>query len=518
MPATDGDLKRMGRDIASAAALLKGSKDVLIVTHIDADGISAGSIASITADRLGIERETVFQKKITDETVEMVNSSERDAVWICDLGSAYLSRFTRSSVVITDHHVPDPQWRRKQTTLESFSDIHHINPHCYGMDGSFEACGAGMTYLLSKEVDPANTDLAWLAVVGAVGDFQDTSESKLVGLNRSIVKDAVGNGDLVVENDLRLFGRETRPVIQLLQYSSDPQIPGLSDNPGACSDLVDRLGIPIKRDGKLRVWNDLSPDEKEGICDAVLSLMPPGESDKIYGEMYTFPKQPEGTGLRDAKEFATILNSCGRYDDAETGMRICYGEPSALADADRNRAEHRKHISSAMAYIRNNHLIRERRFIQYFEAGTEIRETVVGIVAGMMLNTPECRSDLPIIAFAEADDGIKVSARANRSLVDRGLDLSRVMKTAAELVGGFGGGHSVAAGATIPPGSTERFLDIVEDLVSAQVERSEKGHDVAGVPDHRHVRVQLLPLRFVPGSRQDANEPCPGPVGGHPVG
>jgi|GEM_PF-34068 len=518
MPATDGDLKRMGRDIASAAALLKDSKDVLIVTHIDADGISAGSIASTTADRLGMERETVFQKKITDETVEMVNSSERDVVWICDLGSAYLSRFTRPSVIITDHHVPDPQWRRKQTTLESFSDIHHINPHCYGMDGSFEACGAGMTYLLSKEVDPTNIDLAWLAVVGAVGDFQDTSESRLVGLNKSIVRDAVGNGDLVVEEDLRLFGRETRPVIQLLQYSSDPQIPGLSDNPGACSDLVDRLDIPIKRDGKLRVWNDLSPDEKESICDAVLSLMPPGDSGKIFGEMYTFPKQPAGTGLRDAKEFATILNSCGRYDDAETGLRICCGDPTALADADRNRAEHRKHISSAMTYIRNNHLIRERRFIQYFEAGTEIRETVVGIVAGMMLNTPECRSDLPIIAFAEADDGIKVSARANRSLVDRGLDLSRVMKTAAELVGGFGGGHSVAAGATIPPGSTERFLDIVEDLVSAQVERSQEAENIPGVGDHRHVRVQLLPVVFPAGARQHPGEHRAGPAGGHPIG
>jgi len=517
MPATDGDLKRMGRDIASAAALLRDSKDVLIVTHIDADGISAGSIASITADRLGIERETVFQKKITDETVEMVNSSEMDAVWICDLGSAYLSRFTRQSVVITDHHVPDPQWRKKQTTLESFSDIHHINPHCYGMDGSFEACGAGMTYLLSKEIDPANVDLAWLAVVGAVGDFQDTSESRLVGLNKSIVKDAVGNGDLVVEEDLRLFGRETRPIIQLLQYSSDPQIPGLSDNPGACSDLVDRLGIPIKRDGKLRVWNDLSPEEKESICDAVLSLMPPDDSGKIYGEMYTFPRQPAGTGLRDAKEFATILNSCGRYDDAETGMRICYGEPTALADADRNRTEHRKHISSAMTYIRSNHLVRERRFIQYFEAGTEIRETVVGIVAGMMLNTPECRSDLPIFAFAEADDGIKVSARANRSLVDRGLDLSRVMKTAAELVGGFGGGHSVAAGATIPPGSTERFLDIVEDLVSAQVERSQQSQNVPRVGDDRHPRVQLLPIRFLAGARQNASEHRAGTAGRHPV-
>ncbi len=517
MPASDGDIRRMNSDLASAAGVLRGCKSILIISHIDADGISAGSIASITADRLGVERRTVFEKKITDETVEMVNSSKEDVVWICDLGSGYLSSFHRPSVIITDHHVPDPGWRRKQTTLESFTDISHLNPHCYGMDGSFETCGAGMTYLLSKAVDPANRDLAWLAVVGAVGDFQDTSESRLVSLNREIMKDAIDNGDLVVENDLRLFGRETRSIMQLLQYSNDPQIPGLTDNPGACADLVDHLGIPIKKDGKARVWNDLDPEEKEKLIDTVMDLMGSEDAKRLYGEMYTFPKQPARTGLRDAKEFATILNSCGRYDDAETGMRICSGDPSALADADRNRTEHRKHISSAMSYIRNNHLIRERRFVQYFEAGTEIRETVVGIVAGMVLNTPECRSDLPILGFVEADDGIKVSARANRFLVDRGLDLSKIMKTAAELVGGFGGGHSIAAGATIPPGTEERFLDIVEDLVSSQVERIQQADHIAGILDHGHIRIDFTPILFRAMPRQHPCEHGAGPVGGLPI-
>jgi RecJ-like exonuclease len=74
-----------------------------------------------------------------------------------------------------------------------------------------------------------------------------------------------------------------------------------------------------------------------------------------------------------------------------------------------------------------------------------------------------------MIAFAEAEDGIKVSARADRSLGDRGLDLSVVMSTAAQLVGGFGGGHNVAAGATIPPGKEKEFLDAVEDIVASQV-------------------------------------------------
>ena len=470
MPATAGDLRRLQRDLDSAARTLRGTGSILIISHIDADGISAGAIADITAERLGKDHTVRFEKKISEETVEAINSSEEDIVWICDLGSGYLSEFQRDGIIVTDHHVPDPRWRRKQTVLDSFSGIAHLNPHSYGMDGSYEVCGAGMTYLLSKAVDPSNTDLAYLAVVGAVGDFQDSNHSGLTGMNRAIMADAEANGDLVVDMDLRFFGRETRPINQYLQFSSDPQIPGLSDNAAGCLQFLDSLGIRGKDGGRWRVWDDLTREERERATASILELVGPEQESRAFGEMYRFPNMPARTGLRDAKEFATVLNSCGRYDDAVTGLRICRGDMTALKDAERNRADHRKHISSAMSYIRDNHLLRERRFIQWFDAGSEIKETVVGIVAGMVLSSGDCARNIPIIAFADSDDGVKVSARADRSLVDRGLDLSQIMKTASELVGGYGGGHTVAAGATIPPDQKERFLDIVEDLVSSQIE------------------------------------------------
>lgn len=469
MPASNGDLRRMASDLSAAADAVRSADSVLIVTHIDADGISAGAIAYMTLGRLGKERRIVFEKKITDETVSMVDSAPEDLVWICDLGSGYLSEFHRTGIVVTDHHVPDPKWRRKQTVLDDFSQVHHINPHCYGMDGSYEVCGAGMTYLLSKEIDPSNIDMAYLAVVGAVGDFQDSNESRLVGLNREILRDAQAHRDLVVDDDLRLFGRETRPLAQYLQFSTDPRIPGLSDDPHGCSEFLRRMEIPLKDGPRWRVWNDLSQDEKDRATDGILDMVGFTNRDRVFGEMYTFPNMPSGTGLRDAKEFATVLNSCGRYDDADTGLSICCGDTDALRTAERNRAEHRRHISSAIAHVKDNHLVRERRFLQYFDAGDSMRETVVGIVAGMLLSTPECNPNLPIIAFVDADDGVKVSSRANRALVDRGLNLSEIMKTASAIVGGTGGGHSVAAGATIPPDQKDRFLDVVEDLVASQI-------------------------------------------------
>jgi len=461
---------RLIRDLKKAAGAVRHAEDVLVVTHIDADGIASGGIASATLSRLGKKYKIAFEKKITEDTIAMINGSTEDIVWICDLGSAYLSEFKRPEIIVTDHHVPDPEWVSRQTSIEDFDNVHHLNPHTYGISGSYEVCGAGMTYLLSKAIDPDNKDLAYLAVVGAVGDLQDNRESKLIGYNRAILLEAVSEGDIVIDEDIRYFGRDYRPLAQFLQFSNDPPIPGISDNGPGCNAFFSDLGIPLKKDGELRTWRDLTPAERETASGRLLSRISEEELRKrLFGEIYTITRYESHTGLRDVKEFATVLNSCGRYDDASTGLRICLGDMTALEDAERNRSDHRKHISSALSYIKEGGLLRERRFIQYFDAGTEVRETVIGIVAGILLNSGDANRMLPIFAFAEADDGIKVSARANRALTDRGLDLSFIMKTASEIVGGYGGGHKVAAGATIPTGKEEEFLDIVEDLVSSQI-------------------------------------------------
>ena len=48
MPASNGDLRRMACDLSAAADAIRSAHSILIVTHIDADGISAGAIAYMT--------------------------------------------------------------------------------------------------------------------------------------------------------------------------------------------------------------------------------------------------------------------------------------------------------------------------------------------------------------------------------------------------------------------------------------------------------------------------------------
>ena len=78
-----------------------------------------------------------------------------------------------------------------------------------------------MAYLVARAL--GKTEMAAVAVVGAVGDMQD-SDGKLHSLNREILEEACELGQMEVTNDLRLFGRQSRTLSQMLAYASDPVI------------------------------------------------------------------------------------------------------------------------------------------------------------------------------------------------------------------------------------------------------------------------------------------------------
>ncbi|MCL2143697.1 MAG: DHH family phosphoesterase, partial [Methanomassiliicoccaceae archaeon] len=356
--------EKLEHDAGKAAAAIRSADDVLVVAHIDADGICAAAIASRTLDRLGKKHNVTFVKKLDDNSINTVNGSSSSLVWLVDLGSGYLSSITRQNVVVADHHVPDPKWMSGQTSLFDFSGLVHVNPHSCGMDGAAEISGAGVTYVISKKIDPNNTDLAYLAVIGASGDVQDRSGSGFEGYNRRILADAVGEGSVEVIDDLRLFGRETRPLMQFIQFCNDPFLPGLTSDSAGCSKFFADLSIEL-RDRSWRTWADLGDDEKDAVKISLIEILTDSGADagRLMGEVYTLPKYEKGCELRDAKEYATLLNSCGRYDDAPTGMRICLDDKNALNDAKKNRVEHKKQLSVAMNHIRQSKLVRERRWV-----------------------------------------------------------------------------------------------------------------------------------------------------------
>ena len=190
--------------------------------------------------------------------------------------------------------------------------------------------------------------------------------------------------------------------------------------------------------------------------------------ERLIGEVYVLLKEREGTELRDASEYSTLLNATARYGHANVGLQVCMGDrDKAFLEAQKLLNQHRQNLVNGLKLVSAKG-ITPLKSIQYFDAGDAILDTIVGIVAGMSFQKAD--RSRPILAFARTREGeLKVSARGTQDLVRSGLNLADALSDSARAVGGVGGGHNVAAGATIPPKTKQEFLDLVDSAVSNQL-------------------------------------------------
>lgn len=461
------------REAKRVAEAVKSAEGIAVFTHIDADGVTSGSIAYETAKRLGKPVSIEFLKKLDDEAIERIRNTGR-TVWINDMGSAYISRFEGCDIIVADHHLPEtvpPDSVVDAQGRLTMSTVLHLNPHLYGIDGGISVSSAGISYLISRAVSSDNMDLSPLALVGAVGDLQDSS-GRLVGLNRIILEDALKMRLVQAKRDARFYGKETRPLARLLEYSVDPPIPGISGDSIASSSLLRALGIEEVRERKEVTWSSADADAKRKIVSFAVTAMiaagnPPEVINGMIGETYVLTGE-EGI-LRDIKEFATLLNACGRYGQYDTGIELCIGNrQEALKKALGLLENHRRNISNALRMIREEGTSVLGRIV-YFHAQDRMPDTIVGTIAGILTKSGDLGLDRVIVGFAESEGKIKVSARGNEELVAQGLDLSAAIREAAVCVGGIGGGHTIAAGATIEKGKEVDFLEKLDSCIEQQI-------------------------------------------------
>ncbi|WP_122089837.1 DHHA1 domain-containing protein [Halalkalicoccus subterraneus] len=466
-----GPVPELDERASACAERIAASEEVLLASHIDADGLTSAGIAASALERAGIAFETTFAKQLDADELETIATHRSETVLFTDFGSGQLDLIAEHenrgdfTPVICDHHQP----------ADADTEF-HCNPLLEGLNGASELSGAGTAYLLARalEDDTDNRDLAALAVVGAVGDMQ-SSDGGLVGANEAIVEEGVEAGVLEANTDLALYGTQTRPLPKLLEYTSDIGIPGISGDANGTLRFLDDLDLDLREDREWRCWADLDGDERKTVVSALIrravaSGVPAEKIDGLTGTTYTLVGEKSGTELRDASEFSTVLNATARYERADVGLAICLGDRKEALDAARTLlGSHRRNLSEGLQWV-NETGVESERHLQWFDAGDRIPDTIVGIVAGMALGSDGISREKPIVAFAEKDEEhMKVSTRGTHALVRRGLDLSAVVGTAAGAVGGDGGGHDVAAGATVPKDEIEAFVAHADRLVGEQL-------------------------------------------------
>ncbi len=428
------------------------NRQVRLISHHDADGICSAAIIIELLDMLNFNYCMSVVPQLDESFLESLSREGNTQFIFSDLGSVFLKKISEhlegSKVLILDHH-------QVKESLNS-KNICHINPHLDGIQGSSEISGSGVVYMFSEHLADL-TRLSHLPIVGAIGDSQ--ANKGLKGLNKLLLQKAENSGRIKIKHGLKLFGAQSRPLPKLLRNSYDPFIPGVTGDFRGTVDFLKSLNIQYKEGGKNRMLSDLSPEEIKKIGNAILEKCPYVRKDKIFGNIYVV--EGEKGSFRDAREFATILNACGRLESSTIGIGACLGDEKMKEKALEKQDYYKKELQSILSWFKKNknsdHVFISKKYI-IINGKNNVPSSMAGTLASIIAYSEEVDDKAFILTLSRLENNFtKVSIRLKGR--SSKVDLNNIISKIVRIVGGQSGGHRNAAGALI---ESHKEMDLIE--------------------------------------------------------
>lgn len=453
--------------------VVEAGSEISIVTHLDADGITSGSIMATALARMGGKCAVRTVSDMNPSVIEKMKAEAHDFYVITDLGGGMAANFRKALgdrwVVIDHHQIPE-----EEILTDDAGQV--MNAWKFGIDGGTEIPAGGMAYMVANALDRKNRDLSCIAVVSAVGDRQDQGDKRsFVGVNKEILDTAKSTGLVSVDLDIMLTGRETRPLHEALAFTSFPYIDGLTWNRDSCYTALKNAGIKLKDGGRWRVPAEFSQEEKSAILEAVAKFVVTSSKtsasviDDLIGYVYTLAGEDKRSQLRDAREFATLLNACGRIGRSGVGIAICMGDRNAMLTAGEEiNAEYRMTLRNYISTIfAEKWRVSDDGKVALVNGDGLVAEDMLGAVSSLLSGSPTLAGRLVFVRSLAEDGTYKFSSRKSLGCESK-ANLGLVMRHCAEQARGTGGGHSAAAGCRIPSVELDSFLSCLRVAVNDQ--------------------------------------------------
>lgn len=461
------------KEAAEAFKKIDKNETIRVVSHLDADGISACSILVHMLNNANMKYSLSIIRQLDGFTLSELENEEYNVYLFSDLGSGQIlqiqRKFKDKKIFILDHHTPEAKHK--------IEGIVHVNPHLFDIDGSTEVSGSGVSYLFAKEVDSANENMANVAMIGVIGDIQDKEE--LSFLNKEILDSASKKNLIKRRRTLKFFGMETRPLYKLLEYSSAPYIPGVSGSESGSIQFLTNLGInPKFSNGIWKKMSDLTDYEIKKLAAAIIAKRSKEDDPSdIFGHQYIMLNEKEGTPFRDAREFSTLLNSCGRLDKASYGIGACLGHELMKQKALKTMQEYKSEIVKSLNWFDDNKaegdVFHGPGFV-VINAKDNLIPTMVGTLGSMLSKTGKFPDNTFILTMGRFFDGTtKISLRLSGIKQSEDVNLMELLSKAVEKVSGESGGHKHAAGAIIKTEEEDKFIEEIKKSLEMQNLRKE---------------------------------------------
>ena len=423
---------------------------IRIISHNDADGISAAAVIANAIKEEGGQFHTSIVTRLKPEFVKELAKESYNLFIFSDMGSACLKYINRlkADAIIADHHQP--------AKIEANSNVVHVNPHLFGIDGSKELSGAGSSYLTVRELgENGKKHLAYFALIGAFGDMQ--SQNGFSSVNKLILDDGLESKVLEIHEDLKIVSKNEEPLYKSLAYTLSPGLSGLTGDLEGSKAFLEKISL-----SSTMKYTDLEENQRDILKNELIKINP-----AIFANVYSLPK--EIPLLRDLEEYAYILDSCGKNKKFGLGLGICLGErQKALETAMDLQRKYRDQLIKGMEWIKREGSV-NLDYVQYLYSEDKDLKRIMGTIASVGISIGLLPSEKPILTLAKMHNDIKISGRTTREMVEKGVNLGKALDDASRSFGGQGGGHDIAAGALIPYNQMDNFLNLFNDIIEHQI-------------------------------------------------
>jgi len=431
--------------LSQAVERVSRHHDVLIISHYDADGISSAGILCSALLIAGKRFQVTLYKNLNEKGVERIKRSGAECVILSDMGASYIRELegVEADVVVLDHH-------RSEDDSEK---VIHVNPHLFGIDGMTSGCAAAVCAMFAIQMNDANWPLVQIALAGMVGDRQHING--MSGLNAYLVNEAERRGLIKISKG-SLIPRGT--LSEELFISTDPYIVGVSGDLNGVEELLKEADVPPEAS-----FDKLDEGQRRKLSSLIaLRLLEQGVSPQTLEEATREHYDLPDWGV-EAEEFSALLNACGRMEREGQGIAAAMGDEHALTDAKKLRQEYKEQVLRGLKRLQDVGLDQKEN-VQYFYNDNP---GLAGVICGISMQY-FADPGMPTFGLTKHEKVTRVSGRATWDLLDKGVDLSTALKEASESVGGTGGGHRIASGASVPSGREDDFLNALDRIVGRQ--------------------------------------------------
>lgn len=435
------------------------SEHIRVISNYDSDGLTSAALLSKALknqDRIFSVR---IIKQLTNKILKEIALEQYNVFIFADLGSSSIEFFndnmSNKKIFILDHH---------QIKTSSLKNGFFINPLLFDLDGSKEISAAGVSYLFTKAIDPKNEENAHIAIIGAIGDSQENKG--FIGVNNLILEDAKKHS-LEVKQGLRFFGTYSRPIHKVLQFSTDPYIPGITGDEQATISFLEDTGINFYSEGKYKKLNELTEIEVQRLTSALLLKLSNNDNpEDIFGPVYLLKDESDESLVKDLKEFSTLLNCAGRLNRPSIGIGLCLNDKYSKEKAQELIVEYRKEITNGLEWFYNNrekgNVIESENFVLINAQGF-VRDSLIGTLTSMISKSGIFSDGLILISMAYNLDGnVKISARISGYNINN-INVKEILESVLKNINAEIGGHNEAAGAIISQADEDNFIKATKE-------------------------------------------------------